>query len=85
LPSSVTTRKRAPAPEPPTTPERTRMLASIPIVHEPHCLLADVRQELSARPVLADYPRRLAVLLKADEHDVVTILEALKVEGGVLA
>jgi hypothetical protein len=54
-------------------------------MHDPHCLLADVRQALSIRPTLVDYPDRLAALLKVDEHDVVLILEALKVDGEVLA
>jgi hypothetical protein len=48
-------------------------------------LLADVRQALSIRPILVDYPERLAALLKADEHDIMLILEALKVDGEVLA
>ena len=78
-------RKRAPALEPPKTPERTKMLASTPIVPEPSCLLADVRQALGACPDLVDYPKRLAALLGADEQDVVHVLEALTVEGEVLA
>ena len=48
-------------------------------------MLADVRQALSMRPFLMDYPERLAVLLKADEHEVVLVLETLKVEDEVLA
>lgn len=54
------------------------------IPHDPLCLLADVRQALSAPPILVDYPERLAVLLGVDEHDVVIVLEALEVEGEVL-
>ena len=54
------------------------------IPHDPLCLLADVRQALSTRPILVDYPERLAVLLGADEHEVVLVLESLKVEGEVL-
>lgn len=61
------------------------MLASTPIVHNPPCLLADVRQVLSVRPILANYPGRLATLLEADEHDVVLVLEALQVDDEVLA
>ena len=61
------------------------MLASIPIVNEPPCLLADVRQALSTRPFLVDYPERLAALLGTNEHDVVLILEVLQVEDEVLA
>ena len=60
------------------------MLAPNPIVHDPPCLLADVRALLGTRPILADYPNHLAALLKADEHDVLGVLEALKVEGEVL-
>ena len=61
------------------------MLASDPIVHDPPCLLADVRQVLSTRPILADYPGRLANLLKADEHDILSVLEILEIEDEVLA
>ncbi len=61
------------------------MLASTPIVHNPPCLPADVRQVLSVRPILANYPGRLATLLEADEDDVVLVLEALQVDDEVLA
>ncbi len=60
------------------------MLAPTLIVHDPPCLLADVRVLLSARPALADYPGSLTDLLVADERDVVLALEALEVEGEVL-
>ena len=60
------------------------MLASNPIVYDLPCLLADVRQTLSTRPSLVDYPERLAAQLGTDEHEVVLVLESLKVEGEVL-
>ncbi len=62
-----------------------RMLAPNPIVHDPPSLLGDVRQELSLRPVLANYPARLATRLGVDEQAVRICLEALEVEGKVLA
>jgi hypothetical protein len=61
------------------------MLAPNPIVHDPPSLLGDVRQELSLRPVLANYPARLATRLGVDEQAVRICLEALEVEGKVLA
>jgi hypothetical protein len=60
------------------------MLAPTPILHDPPSLLGDLRQALSLRPALADYPRRLADHLEADEHAVRDCLEALRIEGGVL-
>jgi hypothetical protein len=64
--------------------ERIRMLRPTPIVHD-GCLLADVRGLLNLRPALADYPERLAARLEANEHDVMAALEALTVDGEVLA
>ena len=55
------------------------MLAPTPIVHDPPTLLGDVRQALSLRSRLADYPSRLAEHLKAAEKDVRACLEALSV------
>lgn len=46
------------------------MLAPTPIVHDPPTLLADVRLVLSLRPVLAEFPARLAEHLDADERTV---------------
>jgi hypothetical protein len=60
------------------------MLAPTPIVHDPPSLLGDVRQALSLHPELADYPRRLAEYLEAEEQDVLECLAALRVEGEVL-
>ena len=57
------------------------MLAPTPIVHDPPSLLGDVRQALSLRPALVDYPARLAEYLEAEEQAVLTCLEALYVEG----
>jgi hypothetical protein len=57
------------------------MLAPTPIVHDPPSLLGDVRQALSLRPVLADFPARLAAHLEADERAVRECLEALYLEG----
>jgi hypothetical protein len=65
-------------------PERIKMLAPTPIVHDPPSLLGDVRQALSLRPALADFPTRLAEHLEADERAVRACLEALTVEGEVL-
>jgi hypothetical protein len=61
------------------------MLAPTPIVHDPPSLLGDVRQALSLRPALTDFPARLAKHLKAEEWAVRACLEALKVEDEVLA
>ena len=61
------------------------MLAPDPIVHNPPCLLADVRVLLSVRPVFAEYPGTLAALLGADEYDVLAALEVLAVEGEILS
>ena len=57
------------------------MLAPTPIVHDPPSLLGDVRQALSLRPILADFPARLAQHLEADERAVRRCFEALYVEG----
>jgi hypothetical protein len=57
------------------------MLAPTYILHDPQSLLGDVRQALSLRPGLADYPQRLAKYLEADEQAVRTCLEALYLEG----
>ena len=61
------------------------MLAPLPIVHDLPYLLGNVRRELSLRPILADYPERLAEELEAEEQAVRACLEALDVEGEVLA
>jgi hypothetical protein len=61
------------------------MLVPNRIVHDPPSLLGDVRQELSLRPALADYPAGLAERLEAEEQAVRVCLEALEVEGEVLA
>ena len=66
-------------------PERIKMLAPTPIVHDQPSLLGDVRQALSLRPAWADFPARLAEHLEADEQAVGTCLEALTVEDEVLA
>ena len=63
-------------------PERIKMLAPTAIVHDPPSLLGDVRQALSLRPVLADFPARLAELLGAEEQAVRTCLDALVDECG---
>ena len=56
------------------------MIAPNPVyTNDPPSLLGDVRQALSLRPSLADYPRRLAEYLETDEEAV--CLEALYVEG----
>ena len=60
------------------------MLAPSHILHDPPSLLGDVRQALSLRPALADFPTRLAEHLKADERAVRMCLEALLVEDEVL-
>lgn len=60
------------------------MLAPTPILHDPDCLVADVRRVLSLRPCLADYPERVAALLGIEEHDVLAAYEALEVEGELL-
>ena len=61
------------------------MLAPTPIVHDPPSLLGDVRLTLSLSLHLLDHPEALAALLEADEHDIEEALEALAVEGEVLA
>ncbi len=62
------------------------MLAPTPILHDSSaCLLADVRALLNSRRELVDYPERLAALLDVDVFAVVGVLEALEVEGAVLA
>jgi hypothetical protein len=58
-------------------PERIKMLAPTPIVHDTTSLLGDVRQALSLRPALADFPAKLAKHLEAEEQAVRTCLEAL--------
>jgi hypothetical protein len=65
-------------------PERIKMLAPTPIVYDPPSLLGDVRQALSLRPSLADYPRRLAEYLEVEEQAVRECLAALRFEGEVL-
>jgi len=62
-------------------PERIKMLAPTLIVHDLPSLLGDVRQALSLRPALANYPTRLAEHLEADEQAVWACLEALYLEG----
>ena len=58
------------------------MIAPNPVyTNHPPTLLGDVRQALSYRPDLADYPARLAKYLEADEQAVRTCLEALDLEG----
>ena len=47
--------------------------------------LPDVRAVLSRWPYLSDHPEALATLLKIDEHEIQKLLEALLVEGEVLA
>jgi len=64
-------------------PERmSKMLAPTLILHDHPYLLGDVRQALSLRPILADYPARLAEYLWADEQAVCACLEALRDERG---
>lgn len=57
------------------------MLSPTLIVHDPPTLLGDLRQALSLRPALADFPARLAEYLEPDERAVLECLEALYVEG----
>jgi hypothetical protein len=64
-------------------PERIKMLAPTPIVHE--TVLADVRGLLHVWPQLVAYLGRLAALLGVDEYAVHDALEALEVEGEVLS
>jgi hypothetical protein len=66
-------------------PERIKVLAPIAIVHDPPSLLGDVRQALSLRPYLAEYPARLAEHLEAEEVAVRACLEALEVESWFIA
>jgi len=61
------------------------LLVPTAIVYDPPSLLGDVRQALSLRPALADFPTWLVEHLKADEVAVRACLEALLVEGEVLA
>lgn len=61
------------------------MLAPAPILHDPPALLGDVRQALSLRPELVDYPARLAKHLEAEEQAVRECLVALRIEDEVLA
>ncbi|MBA3491749.1 MAG: hypothetical protein H0T55_06675 [Rubrobacteraceae bacterium] len=65
----------------PKMPERIKMLAPTPIVHDPPSLLGDVRQALSLRPALAGYPARLAEYLEAEVRAVRECLEVLYLEG----
>jgi hypothetical protein len=62
--------------------ERIKMLARTLIVHDPPSLLGDVRQALSLRPALLDYPERLAEQVEADKREIVVCLEALRDERG---
>jgi hypothetical protein len=80
---TVIARKRRPPKAAPTMPERIKMLAPTLIVHDSPTLLGDVRQALSLRPALADYPTRLAEHLGADEQTVRVCLEALYLEGSL--
>jgi len=64
-------------------PERIKMLAPAPIVHD--SVLADVRGLLHVWPLLVAFPERLAALLGVDEYAVRRALEALQVEDEVLA
>ena len=57
------------------------MLAPNTIVHNPPSLLGDVRQALSLRPALADFPARLAECLETDESAVRECLRILYLEG----
>ena len=59
------------------------MLAPTTIVHDPSTLLGDMRQALSLRPALAEFPVRLAEHLDADERAIRACLEALIVEDEV--
>ena len=61
--------------------ERIRMLAPTSIVHDPPPLLGDLRQALSLRPALADFPAQLAEHLKAEERAIRACLEVLYLEG----
>ncbi len=61
------------------------MLAPVTILHDAPTLLGDLRLALSLRPELADFPRSLAEHLEADERDLRECLDALRVEGEVLA
>ncbi len=61
------------------------MLSPTPIVHDPPALLGDLRLALSLRPELADYPRRLAEHLEADEQSVREVLEDRRYLDEVLA
>jgi hypothetical protein len=63
--------------------ERIKMLAPTHSVHD--TVLADLRALLHVWPVLVAYPERLAKLLGVNEYVVQYSLEALKVEGEVLA
>jgi hypothetical protein len=78
-------RKRRPPKAAPTMPERIKMLAPTPIVHDPPSLLGNVRGLLHVWPQLVAYPGRLAALLGVDEYAVHDALEALEVEGEVLS
>jgi hypothetical protein len=58
------------------------MLAPLRIVHDPPALLGDVRQAVSLRPALADFPARLAEHLEADEQAVRACLQTILDERG---
>jgi hypothetical protein len=77
--------KRAVPQPPPKMRERIKMLAPTHILHDSGHLLGDVRSLLSVHPALLDYPRRIATLLGVSEVEVLFVLEALRVEGEVLA
>jgi hypothetical protein len=65
--------------------ERSKMLAPLKrSIPEPE-LLPDVRLMLSCRPELADYPERLAAELEGEVSGVRACLDALQVDGEVLA
>jgi hypothetical protein len=58
------------------------MIAPKPVYkNDPPSLLADVREAVSLRPALADYPQRLGAEHEADEEAVRACLEALLVDG----
>ena len=57
------------------------MLAPVTILHDAPALLGDLRLALSLRPELADFPRRLAAYIEAEEQDVRQCLEVLHLEG----
>jgi hypothetical protein len=58
-----------------------RATTSIP-EPDPPILLGDLRLALSLQPGLADYPRRLAAYIEAEEQDVRACLESIRDERG---